>query len=287
MRFVPGSTFVNSTGFQRVQRTAPAIFPRDYAEISSVSFAPPSQAGKCPPEPCSTWWTIVATAREVVREGTGAPSNLLQWSDINAGGNPGTDAQLLVRWEADSALVDVAAGTRFSILAPAVTVSLRVPAQDGRVITNQNQRDGVGLTAAPGQFLKDTLVTIGASCAEAPIGDTIARVTRTYDTTQSDVQAPNTPGAIPFVAGLYRVPSRARKVQFSVPPGNAIPGAGIGVEFFQGQPDALGNGISLGLVDRWPGRISETVLVPGMAGTILLVGFAPGETVTATWELDL
>ena len=33
--------------------------------------------------------------------------------------------------------------------------------QDGRVITNQNQRDGVGLTAAPGEFLKDTLVTIG------------------------------------------------------------------------------------------------------------------------------
>jgi len=286
MRYKEGSTFVNSTGFQRIQRAEPAIFPRDYAEISSVSFAPPSKAGPCEPEPGATWWTITATAREVVRVGTGAPSSLLQWSDINASGNPATDAQILVRWDADVALVDVGAGARFSILAPAVTVSMRVPAEGGRVITNQNS-GGDGLTANVTQFVKDTLVTVGASCAEAPIGDTIARLTRTYDTAQTDVQAPNGAGAIPAVAGLYRVPSRARRVTFSVPDGTPIPGAGVGVRWIQGQPDGAGAGVRLGLLDNWTRRTSPEVEVPGSAGTFFLVGFAAGDTVTATWDLDL
>jgi hypothetical protein len=287
MRYKEGSTFVNSTGFQRIQSATPAIFPRDFAEISSVSFAPPSKAGPCEPEPCATWWTITATAREVVRQGTGAPSSLLQWSDINAQGNPGTDAQILVRWEADVALVDIGAGARFSILAPAVTVSLRVPAQDARVITNQNVQGGVGLTGAPAQFVKDTLVTVGASCAEAPIGDTIARLTRTYDLTQTDVLAPNGAGAIAALPALYRVPSRARRVTFSVPDAVAVPGAGVGVRWYQGQPDGAGVGVRLGLVDDWGRRTSPAVEAPGSAGTFLLVGFAAGATVTATWELDL
>jgi hypothetical protein len=76
-------------------------------------------------------------------------------------------------------------------------------------------------------------------------------------------------------------------VTFSVPDAVAVPGAGVGVRWYQGQPDGAGVGVRLGLVDDWGRRTSPAVEVPGSAGTFLLVGFAAGATVTATWELDL
>ncbi|MCK4960202.1 MAG: hypothetical protein KAT00_12400 [Planctomycetes bacterium] len=285
--FRRGSTFVNSTGFQRVAPANAPIFPADFSAISSVAFAPQPKQGQCEPEPCEQWWTITATAREVTREAPGGVAMpLLQWSDINNSGQPGTDAQLLVRWEADAALVDIAAGCRFSVLAPAITVSVQVPSAGDRVITNQNS-GGDGLTAAASALVKDTLVTIGASCSDSPIGTTNARLTRTYDLLQTDVQTINGPGAIVAQAALYRVPSRVRAVTFSVPETQAIPAAGTGILWNRGAPNAAGVATRLGLVDAWGARTSPRVAVPGGAGTFFLFGFAPGDIVTATWELDI
>ena len=285
--FRRGSTFVNSTGFQRVAAGNAPIFPAAFSAISSVAFAPQPKQGACEPEPCEQWWTITATAREITREAPGGvPMPLLQWADINAAGNAGTDAQLLVRWEADAALVDIAAGCRFSVLAPAITVSVQVPSAGDRVITNQNS-GGNGLTPIAGELVKDTLVTIGAACSDAPIGTTNARLTRTYDLLQTDVQPINGAGGIVAQAALYRVPSRARRVTFSVPETQVAPAAGRGILWNRGAPNAAGVATRLGLVDAWGSRTSPRVSVPGGAGTFFLFGFAAGDIVTATWELDI
>ena len=282
-----GSTFTNSTGFQRVAAPDAAIYPRDFSAISSVAFAPVPKQGMIEPDPGLQWWTVTATAREITREAPGAVvMPLLQWADINAAGNAGTDAQLLIRWGADVALIDIAAGSRFSVLAPAITVVVQVPSAGDRVITNQNS-GGDGLTPAGGSLVKDTLVTISAACADAPIGNTNARLTRTYDLLQTDVQPINGAGGIVAQAALYRVPSRARRVTFSVPDTQAVPGAGVGVLWNRGAPNAAGVATRLGLVDSWGSRTSPRVSVPGGAGSFFLFGFAAGAIVTATWELDL
>ncbi len=282
--YKPGSTFVNSTGFQRQQAGAPALFPADYSEVSSISFTPPAQQGLCEPEPCAQWWTITGTAREIQRRSAGAQLQVLPWTTINAAGLAGTDAQIVIRWEADVMVADLAAGFRVSILAPAVTCSIRVPST-GRVITNQNGQNVPGVTAPLDAIVKDTLVTIGASCGPAPIGETNARVTRQYTDGATDLPVNNAPGALPALPGTYKVPSRAKFAQFSV--AGAFPGAGAGIQWIAMLPDGAGNVIPSGVLDNWGSRTSPRVAVPGNAIAFRLLGFAATDQITCTWGLDV
>jgi len=267
----------------------PAIWPRDYITIPMVKQAP--QRVRCTPQgdPMSLWWTVTANGSQVARvvqnEGDTPAAPLLDWSEIVTanGGVDSTDLQLQLEWDADSAVVDIGAGVQFSILAPIVTASLLVPSPIAARNANTSQvRSGVPLELGGNQIL-EAVASIGMVASEAPLGRRQTTCTRRYLVGETDVPTLGGGKSVTPAASTFQIPARAQWVTFYVGTGQVAPAAGIGPVFLR---SAIGD-TPIGQVDDWARRVSPRERVPQNATVIRLVGFEPGDQVTAVWELDL
>lgn len=283
------SQLSNTIGVQRrlLPPTQPPNVLRDYQVFPMVKLAP--QRARCTPQgdPIAQWWTITANASQVTRslEGPGA-APLLDWSEIAArqGGVRSTDIQLELDWDADTAFVDIGAGIQISILAPTITANLWVPSQVAARNANTAQvRTGIPLVAGTNQVL-ETLVSVGMSTGEAPIGSREATCTRRY--LQGDTDIPvlsNGKSVSAGLASVFQIPPRSQYVTFYVGPGQTAPVAGAGITFLR---SAFGD-TPIGMVDAWDRRASPRVRVPQAASVFRMDGFDVGDQVAAVWELDL
>lgn len=284
------SNLVNSMGVQR--RPLPPGQPpnvlRDYTVIPMTLQAP--RRADCTPQgdPYSVWWTLTANAREVARQievQERTPAELLDWSEIGAlhGGYDSTDIQIELSWDADTAIVDIGAGIQLSLLAPTITANLWIPSTVVARNANTSQvRTGIALEPGFNQIL-ESLVSVGLTASDAPLGSQRATCTRTYLVGDTDIPQLAGVGAVAPTPSTFQVPPRAQRVTFYVPPGQAAPGVAAGVAFFR-SPIA---DTPFGLVDAWGRNVSPRVQVPQNASIIQLFGFDPADQVTAVWELDL
>lgn len=291
-----GSTWAMTIGAQyRRPPAAPLLFGPNsiYREIPLTAQRP--RRARVDPNgvPCAEWWTINVSGSSLFRfDVDPGQQRLIGWSEILASGVPTSQALLRLRWDADDVIVNVAAGQRFSVLAPTITTSILVP--DRRAVENRNARGapGVDTTGEDDVSLVDTVVNVKVTCSDAPLGDRFARLTTVYngEDAVTDIPSITIPGFAPngVTAGpsarSYRVPPRARRVQFAVPDFIATPGPGIGPRFLTGINEPVG--ARRGQVDNWTRRFSPEVTIPADAQAITLANFQV-PLVIANWTLEV
>jgi len=288
-RLAPGSTTVNSATVERVDTSETPNQLRDYSLFTFLSYEPEGTKNSPQPKPCAYWWTVNASASEVTRLFEfGGVVRQLQTSTLKAG-NKQTAIQMAVGWDSTEAFVDIGGGTRFSVLAPKLTLSLWVPSTQAMLANNPNtsvQNAGNAATATrpglriePESTVLDTLVSIGVTCSESPLGDRLATLTRSYDVANdagTDVPFPaNTVDVVGGAPGAMGIPPRARRVTFT-----SSTTDNFTVEFLSN----LGTAYVRRTVSSVAG-ILENVLVPKNATVIRFSGAAT--VVTATWEIEL
>lgn len=279
-----GSTWQNTIGAQFVPNLQ--LTSNRFREIPLQAMRTANRTRDPIAAPGSKWWTVNVSGSMLVREIPAADAGtqaLIGWSELQTSGVPTCPLYLKLKWDATEVLVSVGTGVRVSVLVPTITVSLLAPAQN--VVENRNERNqSIGIvTPAALTTLVDTVASISVTSAEAPTGTHDARVSLFYTKTNTDIEVVNIPGVGPTATpsnGDYKIPARARKVQFT---SSADPGA-AGVLFFDNMVDrnVLGN------VNNWGRDTSPIVDVPQNATMISVAGTgAPGSTYGATWELEL
>jgi|GEM_PF-3736879 len=288
-----GSKWWDSTGVQFLVQTPTPNQRTGYRPIKFVSLKPKSKL--CDPDgkPCSLWWTVNANASEFFRVVPNSTSlTLPRFSDIENAGLPASLLQLQVEWDSSTAFVDIGPGTRFSILAPTITLGLWVPSTavvPNKNTANQAVRTGLTTPAPVNEYtVVDAAATVSVSCSTAPIGDRIATVTRSYTPTGTDLPTGQYDGfpLNPAVAGTYEIPPRARRVQWSTNIPGFTPGVGVGPIYRSPSPAA--GSIDRGQYDAWGRAMSNIHDIPRNATFVDLGLFAGSvDYLTAVWELEM
>lgn len=288
-RLAPGSTTVNSATVERVDTPETPNQLRDYQLFTFLSYEPKDTKRDPQPNPCSYWWTINASATEVTRQiEVAGVVRQLQTSTIKSG-NKQTAIQMAVGWDSTEAYVDIGGGTRFSIFAPILTLNLWVPSPQAMLANNPNtpqQNEGNALTAtrpglnvAAGSTVIDTQISIGVTCSEAPLGDRLATLTRSYDLQNdqgSDVPfPPNTLEVVGSEPLVMAIPQRARRVTLT-----SADGSNFTAEFLSN----LGTQFVRRITNSVNGMI-ENVLVPKNSTVVRFSNVTAN--VTGTWEIEL
>jgi hypothetical protein len=288
----PGSKTWTTFGAQYLVETEAPNGATGYSEIPFQSMKPIKV--KCDPdtgEPCARWWTVNVNANEawrVVPQGTTV--TLPSFSDIANVGTPSTNVQLRLRWDGSYVDMDIGPGARVSVLSPTLSAALLVPS---RVYVPNSNPKGPGLPGitAPlgGGVVVDAAATLSVTCADAPLGDRIATLTRTYTPLGTDLPQGDLDGLAfnPFVGSAYRIPPRARRVQWSTNVVGYAPAASIGPEY-RGLANVAGLGLIRGQYDAWGRAMSAIHDVPKNANYVSLATFDRlADTVTAVWELEM
>lgn len=281
-----GSRWTQTMGAQYIVRAPePLLFGGGYIEIPMTAQRP--QRARLDPRgaPCAEWWTLNVSGSALYRSiQDPGPQRIIGWSEIFASGVSVSQAILRVSWDADEFFMSVGAGQRVSVLAPTISTALLVP--DPQARENRNQRTDEGVTTTlPNTTVVDTACNLKVTCSDAPLGDRIARLTTFYDggDARSDIPSITIPGIGATAPGAprdYRVPPRARRVQFVVGPGVAPPALGAGPEFLTDQVTRN----SRGIVDAWTSRFSPIVDIAGDATLFTLSAFQ--FPIAAIWELE-
>jgi len=287
-----GSKWWDSTGVQFLVTTPTPNQRTGYRPIKFVSLKPKSKLCDPDGEPCALWWTVNANAFEFFRI---APQStqltLPRFSDIENAGVPASLLQLQVEWDSSTAFVDIGPGSRFSIMAPTITLGLWVPSTvvvPNKNTANQAVRTGITTPDVAGEYtVVDAAATVSVACSTAPIGDRIATCTRSYTPDGTDLPTGQFDGLPlnPAVPGTYEIPPRARRVQWSTNNGFAPP-AGVGPLYRAPSPAAAP--VTRGQYDAWGRGMSNIHDVPKNATLVNLAPFAgSADVLTAVWELEM
>jgi len=287
-----GSTYAMTMGAQYIAPGAtPILYGPDsvYREIPVTAQRP--KRARLDPQglPCAEWWTINISGHTLFRRVTNGQQRLIGWSEITQSGVPASNALLRLRWDADDVIMNVGSGQRVSVLAPTITCSMLVPSL--QAVENRNARGQPGVTTTDEDTtIIDTIMNVKVTCSDAPLGERFARLTTSYNTqgTDTDIPAITVPdfgGNGTTVGGIardYRIPARARRVQFSVGTGQTFPIAANGPVFIA---DTFSR-FQRGVVDLWNRNISPDVIIPGDAQLVNYTN-AQYPVISATWTLEL
>lgn len=288
----PGSKPWTQFGVQYLVDEQAPIVTTDYVEVPIQSMKPLS--AKCDPDtgnPCAMWWTVNVNAFEMFRlVPAGTTVTLPKYTDIQGVGLPSTPVQLRLFWDGSAVDIDIGSGTRVSVLAPTLSARLLVPSQI-YVVNSNTPRPEEGITPPAGQgdrIVADMTATISVTCSDAPLGDRVATLTRTYTPLGNDLPSGTFDQIAVNPAGTsaYRIPPRARRVQWSASNLGASPGAGVGPQYLA--PGNTAGPYARGQYDAWGRAMTEIHDVPknatyfSLATLDQVVPFA-----TAVWELEM
>lgn len=288
----PGSKPWTQFGVQYLVDAQAPIITTDYVEVPIQSMKPLS--AKCDPDtgnPCAMWWTVNVNAFEMFRlVPAGTTVTLPKYTDIQNTGLSSTPVQLRLFWDGSAVDIDIGAGVRVSVLAPTLSARLLVPSQI--YVPNSNSpRPEVGITAPPGggdRIVADMAATISVVCAEAPLGDRLATLTRTYTPLGTDLPDGTFDGLAvnPRPASSYRIPARARRVQWSGSNVGLSPAAGVGPQYIA--PSNPAGLFVRGQYDAWGRAMTDIHAIPKNASYVNLATLdGVADFVTAVWELEM
>ncbi len=290
-----GSTWQNTIGVQYIPVEALPV--NLFREVPLQAMRTVSRTRDPINSPNSKWWTVNISGSTLTRDIpalSAGTQEVAGWSEMLSSGVPTSPLYAKLKWDATEVIVSVGAGVRVSVLVPNITVSLLVPAQDA--VENRNDRNArIGVVTSGPLFTTviDTLASISVTSSEAPTGTHDARLSMSYAQNNTDIDVVTIDGiATGSGVGLYKIPARARRVQFSVngvgaPP--PIPGAS-GPEFLDNVVDRN----VLADINHWPNdaagnprTYSNIVDVPQNASVVRFQSNDLPNIIHATWELEL